>query len=424
MGRRVLAAVCGGLLLAVVPALPAEETAASAEDSAYENIALFTRVLEQVRVHYVDEDKVAYQDLVFGALRGMLQSLDPHSQFLDPDTFHDMQEDTAGEFGGLGVVISIRDGLLTIVAPMEDTPGFEAGLLPGDRIVEIEGESTEGMGLQEAVKRLRGKPGTDVAIRILHRDANEIKDVVITRAEIKVSSVKDAKMIGNDIGYLRITQFNEPTAGAMEEALADLDDQGMQGLVIDVRNNPGGLLSSAVEVSQLFLRRGRLIVFTRGRDGEKDEVYRAGGRTHYPDLPLVVLVNQGSASAAEILAGALKDHHRAVLVGERTFGKGSVQSVFPMNEGSAVRLTTARYYTPSEQVIHEQGIEPHLVVPLAPETWMQLLRQRSRPKLAEPEEDGAPVVDRQLERAVHALRAIMIFRDRRAGWVSRRFAGK
>jgi len=387
----------------------------SDRESAYDNLALFTKALEQIRENYVDGDKTAYQDLVYSAMNGMLTSLDAHSQFLNPDMYSDMKDDTAGKFGGLGIVISIKDSILTIVAPMEDTPGFRAGLQAGDKVIEIEGESTEGVTLAEAVKKLRGEPGTEVTIKILRPKTQEVEEVTIVRAIIEVSSVKDAEIIdpAAGIGYLRITQFNAPTAEALEEAMDELLEQDLEGLIIDLRNNPGGLLSAAVDVSSKFLKRGKEIVSTRSRNPQDVQVFKSRGRTHYPDLPMVILVNGGSASASEIFAGALQDYKRAILIGEKTFGKGSVQSVLPMDDGSAIRLTTAKYYTPSQRVIHEKGIEPDIVVPMPPEDWHKLLVKRARPENVESSEDDEEVdiTDIQLERAVDVLKGIMIFQS-------------
>ena len=382
-------------------------------DNAYEKMALFTKVLEQVREHYVDPTKTSYQDLVYGAMRGMLQSLDSHSQFLDPEMYEDMKDDTAGEFGGLGIVISIKDGVLTIVAPMEDTPGFLAGLLSGDKIIEIDNASTDGLSLPEAVKKLRGPPGTKVTIKILRPKTQEVRAVEIVRAKINVPSVKDVKMMEDGIGYLRIVQFNEPTANALQDALDKLTKEGLQGLIIDLRNNPGGLLTSAIEVSEKFLKRGDLIVFTQGRNEKPQQTFRVKGRYHYLEFPMVILVNGGSASASEIMSGALQDHKRAILVGEKTFGKGSVQSVLPLDDGSAIRLTTANYYTPSKRVINDHGIEPDIVVPMAPDDWRKLLIQRAKAEGApieeEDEEESGEVRDVQLDRAIDVLKGVMIF---------------
>jgi carboxyl-terminal processing protease len=382
-------------------------------DTAYERMALFTKVLEQVREHYVDDEKTSYKDLIYGAMRGMLQSLDPHSQFLDPEMYSDMKDDTAGEFGGLGIVISVKDGVLTIVAPMEDTPGFRAGLLSGDKIIEIGGKSTDGVSLSEAVKQLRGQPGTKVTIKILRPKTQDVKTMELTRAKINVPSVKDARIVEDGIGYLRIVQFNEPTAKALQDALDGLIKQNMRALIIDLRNNPGGLLTAAIEVSEKFIERGKLVVYTQGRTEKQQQTFRAKGRHHLLDFPIVILVNGGSASASEIVAGALQDHRRAILLGEKTFGKGSVQSVLPLDDGSAIRLTTAKYYTPSKRVIHERGIEPDIVVAMAPDDWRKLLIQRARAENMEPagadDEPVEDVVDVQLLRAVDVLKGVMMF---------------
>jgi len=411
VGWIVLVVLLAGNLV-VGARLNSSKPAETERDEAYENIALFTKVVEQIRDHYVDLDKTSYHDLIYGALRGMLQGLDTHSQFLDPEMYTDMKDDTAGHFGGLGIVISIKDSVLTIVAPMEDTPGFKAGLMAGDKIIEIDGESTEGVSLQEAVKKLRGEPGTAVKLKVLRPKTLDIDDVEVVRAVINVPSVKDAKILEDGVAYLRVTQFNEPTAQALQDEMEKLQEQGMQGLILDLRNNPGGLLSSAVDVGQMFLKRNQLIVYTQGRDEKQRQTFRARGRLHYTEFPMIILVNQGSASASEIVAGALQDQQRAILIGEKTFGKGSVQSVLPLDDGSAIRLTTAKYYTPSERVIHENGIEPDIVVPVSPEDWRKLQILRSRPENAEPEEgeeDVGEVVDVQLERAVDVLKGVLIF---------------
>lgn len=394
-----------------------KETDNATIEEAYDHLSLFTKVLDQVHRYYVDADKVGYEQLVEGALEGMLQSLDPHSQFMNADVYKDMKDDTAGEFGGLGIVISVKDSVLTIVAPMEDTPGYEAGLMAGDKILEIEGESTKELTLTDAVKQLRGKPGTSVKIKIFRPATREFKDVEVVRAIIKVKSVKDAHYIEPGIGYVRLTQFNAPTADALQDALDELmaEPGGLQGLVLDLRNNPGGLLTSAVEVSQKFLDRGQLVVYTQGRTERQKQVFRAKGRTHLKNFPMVILVNGGSASAAEIVSGALQDHKRAVLVGVKTFGKGSVQSILPISQGTAIRLTTAKYYTPSERVINGHGIEPDIVVPMDPTEWAKLFVKRNRPKNAEPLENQDEIdsaVDRQLERAVDVIKGILVFEAR------------
>ena len=397
------------------------ETVRTSRDKAFSSIARFTKVLHQVRETYVDEEKTDFDELINSALDGMLQNLDPHSQFLDVAMYDDMKDDTAGRFGGLGVVISVKDSILTIVAPMEDTPGIRAGLLSGDKIIEIDEESTKGMSLPEAVKLLRGVAGTSVKIKVLRPKTASVIDVEIIREMIVTPSIKDAHIIEDGIGYLRMTQFNSPTAEALQESLNELLDQGMNSLIIDLRNNPGGLLSAAIEVSQKFLKRGQLIVKTKGRNDYYEHVYESRGRKHYLDFPIAILVNGGSASASEIVAGALQDHKRAILVGERTFGKGSVQSVQPLEEGYAMRLTTAKYYTPSERVIHENGIEPDISVPMSSEDWVKIMEKRAKASRAlKAEDEGIDVPDEeveeevrdvQLERAMDVIKGIKIFQS-------------
>ena len=433
--------------LAVGARLYSQETAAAEEiqskDSPLEMYELFSRVVEQVRANYVDADKSTYQDLIYGALRGMLQSLDPHSQFMDKEAFTAMKEDTAGKFGGLGITIGIKDSVLTVIAPMEGTPAFRAGLLSGDKIIEISGDSTDGLALEDAVKKLRGDPGTKVKVKIFRPKTQLIKEFELERAVINVPSIKDTRVLDGGIGYVRMLQFGEETAVDLQEALDQLEKQKVKALVLDLRSNPGGLLTAAVEVSQKFLRRGDLIVFTRGRDNRMERSYRARARETFPDVPMAVLINGYSASASEIVAGALQDNRRAVLVGEKSFGKGSVQSVLPQDGGTAIRLTTAKYYTPSERVIHEVGIEPDVVVPMTVENWRNILLSRNRAEetngvesaeaqdegwTAGDEEEALPAVgasvppeeeidldnvaDPQLDRACDMLRGILVFQKR------------
>ncbi|HRT06209.1 MAG TPA: S41 family peptidase, partial [Kiritimatiellia bacterium] len=332
--------------LAVGARLYSQEAAAAeeqaAEDSPYEMYTLFSKVVEQVRANYVDADKSTYKKLIHGALGGMLQSLDPHSQFMDEEAFKSMKEDTAGKFGGLGITIGIKDGVLTVIAPMEGTPAFRAGLLSGDKIVEINGDGTDGLALEDAVKKLRGDPGTLVKVKIFRPKTQLFKEFELERAVINVPSIKDTRVLDGDIGYVRMLQFGEDTARDLQVALDQLEKQKVKALVLDLRSNPGGLLTAAVEVAQKFLRRGDLVVFTRGRDNRMERAYRARARDTFPAVPMAVLINGFSASASEIVAGALQDNRRAVLVGEKSFGKGSVQSVLPQDGGTAIRLTTAK----------------------------------------------------------------------------------
>lgn len=413
-----LIAILLGLNLALAAKIYSNATAAKPLDNdPYAQIELLTRVMEMIRRDYVDADKLTYRDMAYGALRGLLGSLDPHSQFMEPQNYQDMKEETEGKFGGLGIVISMsREGFISIIAPMEDTPGARAGLLPGDRIIKIEGKTTEKMSIQDAVRTLRGEPGTKVTITIMRPRTNDpaerIKDYTLERAVIRVESVKDAKIIEDKIGYVRITQFQEPTNDDLERALAKLEKQGMDALIVDLRNNPGGLLDQARKVTSQFIPAGELIVSTEGRDPEKKVVYRSEARgPKRLTIPIVVLVNHGSASASEIVAGALQDLKRAVLVGETTFGKGSVQSILGLPDGSAVRLTTAKYYTPSHKVIHEVGIVPDIMVPVSDDLERKLMEQRSRAGLppVEGEEKVESVTDPQLERALDVIKGVKLF---------------
>jgi len=413
--RWVTAILILGTVFAVSRLYSKEVDQSGEREEAYKNIAIFTRALEQIRTSYVDKDKVTYELLIRGAMKGMMDSLDEYSQFMDPDMYDDMQDDTKGQFGGLGIVISMKDNALTIVSPMEDTPGFRAGLLSEDRIIEIDGMSCDDIVLSEAVKKLRGEPGTKVTLKIFRPKTQEVLEFNLERAEIKVASVKDTMMLEDSIGYIRVTQFNEPTAGSLQAELDKLKEQGMKALILDLRNNPGGLLRSAIEVSQKFLDSREVIVSTQGRKDADQQLFRAGGRDRFVDIPMVVLVNSGSASASEIVAGALQDHKRAVLVGEKTFGKGSVQSVLPMEEGAALRLTTAKYYTPANRMIHEKGIEPDIVVPMSPDDWRGLMLQRARKEnpaayTITPEEQN--VQDVQMDRAILVLKGIMTYQAR------------
>ena len=345
------------------------------KDDAYQQLEVFTRVLERVRKDYVDGEKLTYKDLVQGALKGMLGSLDPHSEYMEPVKYGELKEDTEGSFSGVGLQVGVKDGALVVIAPMEDTPAFEAGIMTGDRIDKIDGQSTEHFGMNDAVKRLRGASGSKVTITVSRASWAEPKDFSLLRADIRIYSVKDINnrrqfpLDANHLGYVRLTQFGERTADELEVALTTLEKQGMTGLIMDLRGNPGGLLDQAVAVCEKFLEVGKPIVSTEGRNPAGDLQRRSSKSSGNKrlKLPIVVLVNGGSASAAEIVTGCLKDLKRAVIVGEQTFGKGSVQSILPLPDGSALRLTTAKYYTPSHQVIHEHGITPDIIVPMTDE---------------------------------------------------------
>lgn len=334
-------------------------TSASTEGEDYEILKTFTEVMSMVKKHYVEE--VNGQDLVYGAIRGMLHSLDPHSSFMNPDAYKEMQVDTKGEFGGLGIQIGIKDAVLTVIAPIEDTPAYRAGIKAGDKIIKIEEEITKDMTLYEAVSKMRGKPKTSITIGILREGWKEIKDFTIVRDIIKIKSVK-SKVIEDDIGYIKISQFQEKTARDVSKALESVTKKGVSSLILDLRNNPGGLLNSAIDVSDRFLPKGKLVVYTKNREGQKTEFFTEDDSDS--SLPMIVLVNQGSASASEIVAGALKDWNKAIILGTETFGKGSVQTVIPLSDGAGLRLTTAKYYTPKGEDIQNTGIIPTITVKL------------------------------------------------------------
>src|SRR5213082_3038090 len=375
-----------------------------------------------LRQDYVDGDKTSYHDLVYAAMKGMLASLDPHSQFMEPDDFRDMQDDTRSRFNGLGIEVSSKNGVLTVVTPMEDTPAAKAGILAGDQILKINGTPTEKMELQQAVNLLRGKPGQKATLTVLRPSTREVKDYVLERAEVKVQSVKSVHLIDHDlagafkIGYVRLVQFNEPTAEDLAKALDEFQKQGMQALVLDLRNNPGGLLNSAVDVCGQFLPPNTKVVSTQGRVASQQHDYSTSVvKKERPNFPMVLLVNEGSASGAEIVAGALKDLHRAVLVGETTFGKGSVQNVMQLPDGSAVRLTTAKYYTPSKQVIQGNGVTPNIKVTMTAEQERSLFALRNAGNIKpEDEKNIIKTKDPQMLRAIDALKGVMIYAQQSA----------
>ena len=412
------------IALCACPGVFAQEAqpAKSQEDNGYAQISIFAKALELIRQDYVDDNKTNYHDLITAAMKGMLSSLDPHSQFMDPNDFRDMQDDTRSRFNGLGIEVSMKNGLPTVVAAMEDTPAAKAGILSGDQILRINGASTERMDLQDAINVLRGPAGAKVTLTLLRPSTKEIKEYALQRTEIKIQSVKGARLLDTDltgpfkIGYVRLVQFNEPTAEELSRALDELQKQGMEALILDLRNNPGGLLNSAVDVCAQFLPPNTKVVSTQGRVPSQQHDYSTSAAPKSrPTFPMVLLVNEGSASGAEIVAGALKDLHRAVVVGETTFGKGSVQNVMQLPDGSAVRLTTAKYYTPSKQVIQGNGVTPNIRVPMTAEQERSLFALRNAGNIKpEDEKNIIKSKDAQLLRAIDALKGVMIYAQQRA----------
>lgn len=338
----------------------AEEQMPLSKQDIYKQLELFADAITIVDVNYVEN--IEPKDLIYGALKGMLRSLDMHSDFLTPEKYEEMKIDTGGEFGGLGIEITIQDNVLTIVTPLEDTPASKAGIMPNDKIIRIDGESTKDFGLDDAVKRLRGRPGEEVVLTIFREGEKKFKDITIKRAIIKLVSIKDALFINDTVAYVRITDFQQRTAQDLEKALRKLERNKFSGLILDLRNNPGGLLDSSIAVSEKFLPEETLIVSIKGRLESQQDIFKSKNKKPRLKFPMVVLVNKGSASASEIVAAAIKDNKRGIILGTQTFGKGSVQTIIPMKDGSAIRLTTSKYYTPNGKQIHNIGIVPDVIV--------------------------------------------------------------
>ncbi|ADE13243.1 carboxyl-terminal protease [Nitrosococcus halophilus Nc 4] len=324
-----------------------------------EELRIFSEVFGQIKRSYVElvDDKTLIED----SIRGMLAGLDPHSAYLDPEAYKELRIGTSGKFGGLGIEVGMEDGFVRVVAPIDDTPAQKAGIKAGDLIIRIDDTPVKGMSLSEAVQRMRGKPGTDIILTIIREGEEQPLKFTITRAVIKVKSVKN-RTLEEGYGYIRVSQFQTQTASNVQNAIEKLKEENsgkLKGLILDLRNNPGGVLSAAVEVSDAFLEKG-VIVYTEGRDLESKQRFRATSGDILDNSPIVILVNGGSASASEIVSGALQDHRRAIVVGSRTFGKGSVQTILPLTENTALKLTTARYYTPSGRSIQAEGIVPDI----------------------------------------------------------------
>ncbi len=393
----------------------------------FKQVQLFADAITLISKEYVKPIEV--KDLIYGAIKGMMGTLDGYSQFLDPDSFRDITEETKGEFGGIGIEIGMREGVLTVIAPIEDTPAFKAGLQADDKIVKIDDEITREMTLDDAVKKLRGEPGTDVKITVIREGADKLLDFTLTRAIIKLESIKESKIIEEDIAYIKLVEFQERTARDLRQEIKNLKAEGAKSLIIDLRNNPGGLLNSSIDVADQFLEPGALIVYTEGRDPKKRVDYTAKRKTDFHDMNMAVLVNKGSASASEILAGAIKDNKRGIIIGTPTFGKGSVQTVMPLKDRSALRLTTAAYYTPSGKNISDKGIEPDIVVERKKteekeedsekekieEKKKELFRKVKKDKKddeqeeKEKTEEKKEIYDNQLRTAVNVLKGINIF---------------
>ena len=352
-------------LIGILPtqSLYADEPIKEPKSNTYNKLKVFSEILSLIESSYVEP--LGSDTMIDGAIKGMVTALDPHTSYLPPVSYKEMQVQTTGKFGGLGIEISIRDGVLTVVSPIEGTPAFKVGVKSGDKIIKIEDESTLDMTLQDAVSLLRGETGSPVNITIFRDSFKVPKEFTIVRDIIKVRSVVK-KLYKKDIGYIKIRSFSKNTSVDLDKALGELGEEGITKLILDLRNNPGGLLNQAVEVTDRFLNRENLIVYTKGRSEDQNMRFTSHDKVTGVSYPLIILVNGGSASASEIVAGALQDLNRAVILGTQTFGKGSVQTIMPLSDGSALRLTTARYYTPSGRVIQENGIQPDIIIERTP----------------------------------------------------------
>jgi carboxyl-terminal processing protease len=395
-------------------------TSGLADDTGQEiaaRLGLFTRAFQLIRQDYVDAEKTDTKSLVRAAIKQMLAKLDPHSIYLDANDFHDSQEENKGEVTGIGIVVSSINGFITIVSSVEDAPAFKAGLMAGDQILAINDVKVERKTVEEIAPLLRGGQGSVVKLNVFRPSTKAAWEVSVTRQIYKVTTVRDAHLLdsavagGAKIGYLRITEFNQPTAVELGEKVDELLKQGMQALVVDLRYNPGGLLQSAIDTCGVFLPPKTMVVYTEGRDPSTHQEYFTDPRSKQRDsFPLVLLVNNESASASEIVAGAMKDWHRAVIVGETTFGKGLVQGQFPLPDGSGMRLTVARYYTPGHETIQEKGVEPDILSVLSREDERALLiRRRGAFSSVAEKEQVLHAHDAQLERAVDALKGLLVY---------------
>jgi len=408
-----------------------------AKDETYENLKVFSEAITYIQENYVDN--VDNSELIYGAIKGMLKDLDPHSSFMTSDMYKEMQVDTRGRFEGIGIEITIKDEQLTIVSPIEGTPAFKEGLKAGDLILKIDNLPTRDMSLSEAAKKIRGPKGTKVNLMIWRKGFEKAKKFTITRGVVKLASVYSKVVDDGTIGYIRVRQFQEDTTKDVKDAIKDIKADQLKGLILDIRFNAGGLLNVAVDVADIFLPKDKVIVSTKGKVKEQSMVLKSKDDSLIPEYPIVVLVNAGSASASEILAGALKDWNRAVVLGTKTFGKGSVQTIYPLGDGSAIRLTTAKYYTPNGTSIHGEGITPDILVEnLLPDDKKRILSEehairekdliemdrssknqdlpedQNKEENSEPEEEEGEgmgyIEDLQLQRAIDIIKASCIFK--------------
>jgi carboxyl-terminal processing protease len=438
---RIVLVIFGVFLVGVLIGSGQYQKVSALSNTTFEGLKLFSDVIHIIQKDYVEETKS--KDLIYGAVKGMLETLDPHSAFMPPNVFKEMQEETKGRFEGLGIEITIKEGVLTVVSPIEDTPAFKAGILAGDQILKIDGESTKNFTLMDSVKRMRGPKGSKVTITIMREGFTKPKDFTLVRDVIPIRSVRH-ELLEKHYGYIRISQFQDKTSSDFDKAMKALEEESkgtLKGLVLDLRNNPGGLLDQAVKISDRFIESGTIVSIDGRREDVKQKwpAHPEGTLTRYP---LVVLINGGSASGSEIVAGAIQDHGRGILVGTQTFGKGSVQTIIPLKDGSGLRLTTARYYTPNGRSIQAKGIVPDIIVkPSRPEEDKETVlpklpsekdlerhlmdlekgvpKEKEKPKKEETKKEEIKKedtkekkpIDNQLERGLELLKSWEIFKN-------------
>jgi len=398
--KRIFSVVSLALIVLISVSAALSENSRRRKDELYRQVGLFSDALAVIQSEYVDE--VNFKDLIYGALRGMLASLDLHSQFLDQDEYDDLKIGTKGKFGGLGVELTIKDGLLTVISPIEDTPAWRAGIKPLDRIVKINDEITRDMSLTEAVKKLRGKPKEAVNITVLRESEKKILEFKVIRGVIEIRDIKEAKVLEGGVGYIRLVQFNDETLKNIDAALSSLSKEKMGALILDLRNNPGGPLEAAIQVAGRFIPRGKPIVYTKSKKDKENQEFLSEANAPFLNLPMAVLINEGSASGSEIVAACLQYYKRAIIVGTKSFGKGSVQTVIPLGDGTAIKLTTGKYFTPDGKEINDKGVTPDIIVGYV--AGEQIVD-------AGPQEKGlGQKEDKQLERALDLLKAVKFYK--------------
>ncbi|GAB1401423.1 S41 family peptidase [Elusimicrobiota bacterium] len=382
----------------------------SKSDETYDTLRMMIDIMEIIDVNYVDTTKP--KDLVIGAINGVVRTLDPYSQFMDEKSYKEMKTETQGSYGGIGLRITMQDNILTVLTPMADTPAYFAGILPDDKIIKIDSTSTDGMSSDEAVKLMRGNPGTKVVLTIFRPSTKQELVFELKRKDIKIETVKK-QMLEDNIGYIRLSEFNAQSAGDISKMLKELTKDGMTSLILDLRNNPGGLLDSAIEICGLFIKEDSLVVSTKGREKIQEQHYVTKKKPLYPDLPVIILINRGSASASEIVAGTLQDYKRVLVIGSNSFGKGSVQTIIPLSDGNALRLTIAKYYLPSGRTIAQRtekkdikrGLEPDIKIEVSPETEGKLYIQSEKIKVKDSDKKDVKIKDEVLDTAVSVIKS-------------------